>query len=344
MSLSETELEAYTSSHLNLKDNTLDENELVEHCPLDIGRHTLKPKCNLGSLDLLPSELLSGVLSQLDLQSLTDFRRVNQRAMGLVNSVPHYEVIINHAPAALRGMLSIGTAKLTTCQDLYDKLCTANCDTCGDFGGYLYLITSRRVCFICLSGDVSYLPLLRVDVVRKFGLESRDLATIPQIRSIPGYYSPNKKICRKRLTLFDHDSARCAGIAVHGTVSAMEEYVSKVAEQRRSNFKDKESMYLSTGGQRGKPRPLRDQDAWDAKSGNPYRFMAIVSAPFFNAKTRSIAWGLYCIGCRDEKEGPDMHWRKRFTMETFIDHMKQWGEIIDRFHRRSLNSRKMILH
>jgi len=339
LSLSETKLETLTYSHTNMKDYTLDDNELDEHCPLDIGRHNLDPACNLGSLDLLPPELLNAVLSQLDLQSLTNFRRVNQQAMGLVNSVPHYQTVVKHASAALRGMLSIGTAKLKTCQDLYEKLCTANCDTCGDFGGYLYLITCRRVCFVCLSDDTSYLPLLRADVIRKVGLEPRDLARIPQIRSRPGCFSPNIKTCRKPLTLFDHDSTRCAGLAVHGAVSEMDKCIAKAAEQCRSDFEERKFVYQSIGHAGIRPRPPRDQDAWDAKSGNPHRFIAIVSTPYVKPQTRSAEWGIYCSDCLGENEGPDLYWRRRFMMKTFIDHMKQWGEISHGFHRRSSNYR-----
>ena len=339
MSLSKTQLKALTYPHLNINDFTLSENELADHCLLDNGRHDLRPDHDLGNLDLLPPELLGAVLSQLDLQSVTDFRRVNQRAMGLIDSIPHYKAIVDHGSAALCGMLSIGAAKFNTCEDLYDKLCTAECDLCGHFGGYIYLITCRRVCFVCLSEDESYLPLLKADVVRKFGVESENLAKLPQIRSRPGCYSPNMRNCRKRISLFDHDSARCAGIVTHGTEIAMEEFVDKAADQRRSAFKEKESKYLSVGGAVRKPRPPRDQDAWDAKSGNPYRFMAIVPTAYLNAQTKSEIWGFYCVGCQDENEGPDLYWRRRFTSETFINHMKEWGEIVNRFHRHSLNNR-----
>lgn len=116
MSLSKTELEALTSPHLRITDNSLDQNELAERCPLNNGRHACEQGHSLGRLGLLPPELLNTVLSQLDLQSLTDFRRINQRAMHFVDSVPQYQLILEHTPAALRGMLSIKCARFSTCQ------------------------------------------------------------------------------------------------------------------------------------------------------------------------------------------------------------------------------------
>ena len=56
------------------------------------------------------------------------------------------------------------------CLKLYEELSTAECDSCGDYGGYLYLVTCRRVCFLCLTENPDYLPILRADAIRKFGL------------------------------------------------------------------------------------------------------------------------------------------------------------------------------
>lgn len=142
--MNEDALEAHESYYSNQKDHTLEDNELRKHCVLDVGRHTLQPICSLGKLDILPPELLTTVLAQLDVQSLTDFRRVNQQAMRFINSTPQYQVVVEHASDALRGMLSIGSARFSTIEDLYDKLCTATCETCSHFGGYLYLITCKR--------------------------------------------------------------------------------------------------------------------------------------------------------------------------------------------------------
>lgn len=124
------------------------------------------------------------------------------------------------------------------------------------------------------------------------------------------------------------------GIAVRGTVKKMEQYIEEVAEERWCYYKERERVYWSTGHAARKPSAPRDWDAWDAKTGNPYRFMA----PYLDIQTRSAIWGLYCVGGHDEITGPDLYWRRKVTMEAFVDHMKQWGEITGGFHRQTLTN------
>ncbi|KAL3491173.1 hypothetical protein BJX62DRAFT_237411 [Aspergillus germanicus] len=132
----------FTYYRLSLVDHTLDSNSRL--CPLDDGRHTSPPKVDLGALDKLPQELLEMVLGQLDIQSLTKFRRVNRRAMQAVDSIHAYKQIVTRFPTALRAILSISTGATYSCQDLYHELQTAECRSCRHFGGFLYLLTCRQ--------------------------------------------------------------------------------------------------------------------------------------------------------------------------------------------------------
>ncbi|GME64316.1 fungal fucose-specific lectin protein [Neofusicoccum parvum] len=56
-----------TTPHLDIKDNTLADNNLVLGCPLNDGHASKAPQQDLGSLDVLALELLQDVLVQLDL-------------------------------------------------------------------------------------------------------------------------------------------------------------------------------------------------------------------------------------------------------------------------------------
>lgn len=327
-SLSAARIEELTYRRPNLTDFALDDNNLAWHCPLDNERHHTTPKFTLGILDMLPLEVLSATLVQLDLRSLTDFRRVNRRAMEVVDSVPQYKTIVVHAPASLRGILSIETGLWISCQDLYEKICTAECEQCGDFGGFLYLITCKRVCFLCLSEEPNYLPLLRSDAIRRFGLNPNLVASSPHMRSIPGYYSPNEKISRARLTLVDFEFARRAGIALHGSVSLMEQHVSHLANKRLEKYHERLSRRVA--GAEPNPRRPPSGDAWDGRSSNPRRFMAIVHAPWLNLRTKSLEWGFHCVGCQKKYERRPLHWRRKFTTGTFNDHIRQCGDIMDR--------------
>ena len=134
--------------------------------------------------------------------------------MWLVESLPQNKAIRKHAYNALRGIIYIEASRWITREMLYEKLlCTAECEECGDFGGYLYILTCKQVCFLCLSEDKQYLPLRYRHAIRKFGITRPILGTLPSMKSIPGTYSPNQKKVRAHLALVDSDCARLAGMA-----------------------------------------------------------------------------------------------------------------------------------
>jgi hypothetical protein len=288
-----------TYTHIRLKDFTLDDNLPDLQCQ-PYNDHNPNPhKAYLGALDTLPLELLHEILRQLDLRTLTDFRHVNRRAMWLVESFPQYQAIRKHAHNALRGIICIEASRWITCEMLYEKLCTAECEECGDFGGYLYILTCKRVCFLCLSEDKRYLPLRYRHAIRKFGLNRPILGTLPSMKSIPGTYSPNEKKVCAHIALVDSDCARRAGITLHGSVSVMEQHVSSIAAQ----------------------------DPFDGKSGNPLRFMAIVRTPWLNKSSRELEWGFHCTGCQKSHHSRPLHFRRKFTVGSFKEHLRECGNI-----------------
>jgi hypothetical protein len=73
--------------------------------------------------------------------------------MQLVDAFPHV-----HGRVVLQATLTIKTASLYSCEDLYSELCTAKCRSCGDFAPFLYLITCQRVCYLCFTLETEYLP------------------------------------------------------------------------------------------------------------------------------------------------------------------------------------------
>jgi len=52
----------------------------------------------IDQLDRLPAEFVIEILSQLDILSITPFRRLNPRVMQFVNSVKQHTAIIKHLP------------------------------------------------------------------------------------------------------------------------------------------------------------------------------------------------------------------------------------------------------
>jgi len=90
----------------------LDHEPLESYIPLDNGRHYCTPISPgfgfaTSQLNRLPVELVIGILLQLDIPSLTRFRRINRRAMQLVNPVRLYAAIIEQCPNIIRAIITI---------------------------------------------------------------------------------------------------------------------------------------------------------------------------------------------------------------------------------------------
>ncbi|KAF1934625.1 hypothetical protein EJ02DRAFT_302028, partial [Clathrospora elynae] len=69
----------------------------------------------------------------------------------------------------LRGALATGSANWITCEKLSESFCKPECEQCGDFGGYLYLVICQRVCFLCFTEHETYLTLKPGHTQRMFG-------------------------------------------------------------------------------------------------------------------------------------------------------------------------------
>ncbi|KAK7524650.1 hypothetical protein IWZ03DRAFT_29834 [Phyllosticta citriasiana] len=174
----------------NERSNTLEEVEEFKAFPLYHGHAVKEPQQSLGALDTVPLELIQSTLSLVDIPTLQNFRKVNRRALKVVDSMPEYKAVATYAPNALRGIQSIEADRWSTCESLYKALCTAECETCGDFGGFLYLLTCKRVCFLCFTLNDLHRPISFQEATQKFGLRQRTLKKkkkkMPHMKNLPG--------------------------------------------------------------------------------------------------------------------------------------------------------------
>ncbi|KAI1312863.1 hypothetical protein F5Y03DRAFT_381570 [Xylaria venustula] len=287
------------------------------------------PVTNLGVLNLLPLELLQEVLSQVDVYTFLIFRLVNRQANGTVESVPAYRAIIKYAWNAVRGILAIGTGRWITVNTLYEKLCTAECEQCGYFGGYLYLLTCKRVCFVCVSRNTLYLPLRPSDASRRFGLSRELVKTLPCMRAVPGTYAPHGGEVPNSL-LVDTESALRTGITTHGSVEAMGQFISEAYRPRIYNTRAAAAERLRSAAPRPIPFTTDYPQRW---AENANRFVAIARVPCLDAKSQQVEWGFHCIGCKKSRFKV-RHYRRKYTTASFRDHLEQFGDIKDERHSR----------
>lgn len=267
-------------------------------------------KADLGNLDILPIELINMVFVQLDIDTLfRHVRQVNRRALAIVESMPEYQTTVTYTPDIIHIIFKIKTNRFISLETLYEKLCTAECEECGDFGGYLYLITRKRVCFLCFTQNVKYQPLVYTTAMGKFGLDASTIKTLPQMQSIMGDYSPHQW-WYARTRLVDYGSAYKAGIATHGSWLAMEIYVH-------------EHPYDVSDFDFGSDGPINEFTS----------FRAVVRAPWLNRASKELVFGFHCMGCLSlrannggqEIPSTQLHDRRKFTVTSFAEHLKLYG-------------------
>ncbi|KAI1313689.1 hypothetical protein F5Y03DRAFT_105082 [Xylaria venustula] len=287
--LTPSQLEAYAYQKSRIVDYTLDDADLETRCPLDNGRHLIPPQYSLGQLDRLPLELLTCIFLTLDLPSLTIFRRVNRRAMGLVDSLHQYRMVLKHCPDVLRAIISID-AHYFDCRTLYKTLSTTKCEGCDRFGSYLYLITCKRVCYFCLTSNIDYFPVSATRAAKYLGLPRKEIMHLPHILSLPGKYTTFCKLSKKRIMLFDRQAV------LKSTLKASTLATDDIIRQQ------------------------------DLTSREPRRHMAIISAPCIGSSGLSADWGFYCAGCRESKE-LEKNFRNKYTANGIVDHIRRYGAV-----------------
>lgn len=148
----------------------------------------------LGSLDRLPLELLHDTLLRLDVYSLFKFRQTNRRSREAVDSLKQYQMIVLHGLnlfcALLRTRLAVGISLL----DFYIALCLKSCSLCGEFGGFMSLLTWKRCCFKCLK-EAPETQVQTLSAARKeFHLTKVELSQLKSFKTLPGIYSMEESI------------------------------------------------------------------------------------------------------------------------------------------------------
>lgn len=188
---------------------------------------------NLGQLDF-PFEIVSAILRQVDLPSLFACRRINCKAMRIINALDEYRDLVHIIPNALRGALSIesGITLARLHNAAFDSKCSGQdlvpvlrCDRSAHF---LCVMTGKRYCirhlgFFTLDIDRN-LSLLPQEIDNVYGLKGRDIADLPSFKTLPGQYTPGGDAYKERFHLFDGKSVYERAIEIHGSRTRLRDY------------------------------------------------------------------------------------------------------------------------
>lgn len=283
---------------LTMTDHTLDDIDLKKHCPLgpeDAVDFVSRVGAGLGQLSKLPNETLTEILLDLDIRSLLRFKQVNSSAIHFVDTLPQYSLLRRCYSDILRA--AIGTQASFSCRTLYATLATSECasTTCSRAGQYLYLITCKRVCYSCFTGDPYFRPISS-GLARQFStLPVKTLKQrLPFIYSIPGRYggsSREGRACPTKKVLFDHEAVQqaCPGPA-------------SVPATRV---------------------PLAGPWMSHTTFYDPLRFMSIITAPYLDQSSRDVDRGFHCRTCNRADRHSLLDFRTHYTAKGISDHIDQ---------------------
>ncbi|KAF4976142.1 hypothetical protein FZEAL_7161 [Fusarium zealandicum] len=173
---------------------------------------------SMGRIDILPPELLVFILNLLDFQALSRLSPVSRRAKAMIEALPAYQELLEHAPDVLVALGKTRLLQYHSAALLRQTLRANRCVSCLGSGAFLLLPTCERVCFECLHQNHA-LRMTTLNIVRKcFHLTNKNLKKLPILHSIPGTYGVMLHVSRRKVyRLVSVKQVKQLAIEVHGT-------------------------------------------------------------------------------------------------------------------------------
>ncbi|KAK7403642.1 hypothetical protein QQX98_010607 [Neonectria punicea] len=247
------------------------------------------PDHGLGTLDVLPVELLSSISLMLDVSAGFRFSQVSRRARGVVASIPEYYHLGDHALQCLCALLRTDIGQHVAVTTLHSALLSQDCQACGLFAGYLFLPTVTRCCFPCIESakGLSAAPLEK--------LASESDMSIGQLK---------------------------ASIPIFHTLSTSRSSTGRGGR----TFLVAEKHCIDILRSRGHPEPVPAYFSLMHLPG--FGHEASVTMPSFNPKTGEIQTGVSCKGCQvamklSPSEEAFEHRRRVYSREKFLEHFDE---------------------
>ncbi|KAH6888107.1 hypothetical protein B0T10DRAFT_549366 [Thelonectria olida] len=290
------------------------------------------PKSSSGLLEKLPNEIIANIIPFTDIASVDALKSMNRRLFHTVWNHKLIRILNNQAYAVLRGIRATKTGQYVSVQDLLALLYSWKCQKCDAFGCYLYLMTFERLCNVCLEDGKQYLPLRESEAAKEFGLSLDVLRTLPRLQVRQGYYGGWGY--ELYTWIVDRYAARDAGRQLHGSDKNIKEFVQQtdpaVWKEVSKTVRRRDRLL------RGKLAPRRPDAAPEYRPSGArntrLRYTGIVRAPWLHPeRLGETIWGFRCIACADHPVGP-FHCDIEYTMETFMDHLREAGPIYRGIH------------
>ncbi|EGD89678.1 hypothetical protein H112_03310 [Trichophyton rubrum D6] len=292
----------------------------IDPCRINFGKpefFTPEPrpdKLSIGTLDRLPVELLHEILYMLDLKSLSDLRHVSRGGNVAVNALPLYHAIVTHVPYTLDVIRRTGLQSEYTVQRLYKILRTRDCPECGEFGGYIFLLTGERCCSACLNMNQNFWALPIDDMEQELCFPYEEMRGLTAMTAIPDKcFSPRVEpgedlrlislreavnLARSNGTLLVFDMITCLGreCGHSSPLPMVQSCFCKFGPETRNDVVPEQPRYESRIPPTGYP-------VWLSQESNSYCNMSSIRLPYL-LPDGTVDWGFYCDACMNTTTYP----------------------------------------
>ena len=305
----------------------------------DIQRTPSAPSSS--ALEELPCELLHNILDRLDFQALSRLARASLRAKTIVESLPAYAELVQHAPDALAVLGHTRTIRHHSAAQLRAVLRSTAC-ACGAFGPFLFLVTGERCCLNCIVWKPAFWAMPKARAMRCFGLSKQDVDQLPSLRSVPGDYEHGP--CRRTFQLVSVKMAKARGLAVHGSMKRLR--LEQADAWCQGRFVKREILLWDICLRDG--FDLRTEEFTNLYKfrANPFSGMATTAFPSLSPD-HSLERPIWCLGCHKtyytdliwtlrsgKYEQPNEDWRECTFMFCELER-RAWSKAAFRNHLRN---------
>lgn len=286
----------------------------------------------LGTIAL---EIVHEILLELDLLSLERMRQLNSHFQILVESLPAYRLLKQHASQTLQVIYLSGVASAISVKQLYVEFCQPSCRGCDSFGPFLFLPSVSRCCENCLQtkNDFQVFPLSRV--YANFAITPAKARNwLPVVLCPEGRYGHpwSSYHFEGSIDLVSFAQVERLGIQTHGNKQRLKEAVmEKQANYTRRLASRRKKTYSHGSRPFGPGLPTTLQSHWEIKI-REWKCCGATDLPFWDSKRRTIESGVYCSACGlyrcfemnhnqryDKIEGNNT----AFTLDTIPQHFEQ---------------------
>lgn len=192
--------------------------------------------------------------------SLFKFRQINLRSRQLVDSLDQYQRVVLHGLNLFCALLRTRPATDITLLDFYTALCTKTCTLCGEFGGFISILSWTRCCFECLQVSPETQVRTLASVRKQLHMTKAELGQLRCLKSLPGTYSMNESVQSSRITIV--------------------------------------SLYQATSACGRQLHPPPQVQPGSSDRDQKFNFMGSCALPHYDKQTGSVEHGLSCAGCQ----------------------------------------------